>query len=238
MDWTFKTPERKKNPDHSIVWEVPLQHPYVLPQPIEYDGRAFIPNIRFQTLLEPMVQTLLSTIAQTPTLFRVPPTLKSLQAITPVWGAVLQDGSLIWNPAGGALPELPKECVGRPARIEFSLEGVHITRLSILPVWGIHAFQVSSDRSSSPDRIDLDFADSTEDTRSLVSAGSIETDTAENTVFELHDVAREKREYKQNVRELLRRAAACRLEAESALEHFLEEYDLSEGESDFSDADD
>lgn len=239
MNWTFKTPEKKNNPDGSVVWEVQLQHPYVLPRYIEYDGNSLIPNIEFQTALEPLVQTLLAAVAEAPALFRTPPTLKSLQAITPVWGAVLQDGAFVWNPLSGELPKLPKECVGRPARVELSLEGLRITRLSILPMWAIHSIQAVAGRSSSPDQIDFDFNVDAEDTRSLVSAGSIETDTAaDNTVFELHDMAREKQEYKQRVRELLRRAKAYRLEAETALEHFLEEYDLSEDESDFSDADD
>jgi hypothetical protein len=46
----------------------------------------------------------------------------------------------------------------------------------------------------------------------------------------------EKREYKEHVRLLLQIAREARRRAEAALEHFREEYSLSEGESDISDS--
>lgn len=236
MEWSFRTPERKTAPDGTTLYEVILQTPLRTQTTIEYDGEALVPNIQLQNELEPIVQSLLSAIAQSPTLFRTPPTFKSLQAITPVWGAVVQNGALRWNLAGGKLPELPSEWVGRRATLHFLLKGLQITRSSILPLWGLTHIQAIA---PPPDLIDFTFdgAGAGLDTRSVVSSDSIETDT-ENIVFELHDANKEKRLAKAHVRELLRRALEARMAADGALDRFFEEYDLSDGESDFSDADD
>lgn len=243
MEWFFKTPERKANPeDGTVQYDVHFQTPHRLLTRIEYDGRTYIPNITFQVELEPLIQSLLSTIAQTPTLFRTPPTLKSLQSITPVWGAVIQNGVLQWNPRGGRLPELPREWTGRAARVCFLLEGVQITRSAILPLWAIHSDIQPAPGVPPPDLIDFTFDGSGGgDARSVASASSadvsIETD-GEGGVFELEDHQKEKRVAKTHVRQLLRRSMEARMAADTALDHFLEEYDLSDGESDFSDADD
>lgn len=234
MEWSFKTPERKTNPDGTIVYRVLLQTHLRTQTVIEYDGEALVPNIQLQNELEPIVQSLLSAIAQSPTLFRIPPTLKSLQAITPVWGAVVQNGALRWNPAGGNLPELPSEWVGRPAILHFLLYGLEITRSSILPLWGLSVIQAIT---PPPDLIDFTFDGAAADTRSIVSSDSIETD-GEEGVFELEDHQKEKMKAKTYVRELLRRSVEARMAADAAVDRFFEEYDLSDGESDFSDADD
>lgn len=242
MDVSFKTPERKTAPDGSPFFDVLLQTPYILPISLDFDGRRYIPTSAFQTALEPIVRTLLQAIAQTPTLFRTPPTFRSLQAITPVWGAVVVGDTLQWNLEGGGALPLPTD--SRPAKVVLALRGVQITRLRILPLWDISTVQPTADPS--PDLIDFVFGEPSDledvaanipDARSVVSTDSIETD-GNDLVFELHDPNKEKREFKAHVRSLLRIATEARAKADQALEHFCEEYDLSEGESDFSDADD
>jgi hypothetical protein len=74
-----------------------------------------------------------------------------------------------------------------------------------------------------------------DDVRSVHSA-DIETDLSDDVV-QLADLEKEKREAKQRVHELVAQAQAARRLAEHALDAFMDEYDLSEDESDFSDLD-
>lgn len=241
MRWFFKTPEKRTNPnDGTVVFDIHLQDPYRIDTCIDYDGYSYIPNIHFQSEIDKIRSSILPAVAETPTLFRTPPTLRSLQAITPVWGAVVQDEVLNWNHSGRRLPDPPKEWVGRSAVVSFLLVGIQITRSTILPIWSIcEIAQVAE--GPPPDLIDFHFDDGgcKSDTRSIVSSDDLSIEAAEEaSVFELSDLAKEKQAAKLYVRELLRNSVAAHMAADDALERFLERYDLSEDESDFSDADD
>jgi hypothetical protein len=111
------------------------------------------------------------------------------------------------------------------------LLGITISRQSILPLWEA---VVGNLVNTSPDQIDLCFDGGSSIASSDEEDLGIEEDS-EGTAFQLRDISNEKQEAKQRVRDLLRKAVDARMAADVALEHFFEEYDLSEDESDFSD---
>jgi hypothetical protein len=225
----FDAPEKRSYSDGSVYYFLALKTPIVLETPLTWSRTALKEDIAVQSEVMEVRATVLQAIAQNRSLFAKPPTEKSLLAMASKWGLLLsRSGECSWSDAN-VWQSIPDVLSGKEAEVHLKLSGIHISPASIRPVWSMEVVSLLPETPV----IEFDFQIS-EDVQSVHSA-DIEGEDSE--VMQLTNMAAEKRESKQRVRELIAKAQEARQMAEDAVERFLEEYDLSDEESDFSDMD-
>ncbi len=225
----FGAPEKRTGSDGPF-YSIAIKPQISLDYELQWHQTHLTEDIGIQSEIMELRTTVLHAIAENKTLFANPPNERSLSAMASKWGLLLsRSGTASWSDAN-VWQDLPEDLRGKKAIVRLQLQAVHISPASIRPVWG---FQVQSILPEAP-VIDFVF-EVPDDVRSVHSA-DIETDLSDDVV-QLADLEKEKREAKQRVHELVAQAQAARRLAEHALDAFMEEYDLSEDESDFSDLD-
>ena len=219
----FEIPEKKA--DGSFI--VRLSQPVYIPTEFQWkriDDRP-IPDLTVQTAIQSVREKLLTDLSKNKSLFKTAPSVSSLRAITPVWGMIIRGNTVDWSP-NDIWTDIPRNT---DVVVALRVEGVQISRQSILPIWG------GDVRRALPEaQIDFEFAGETD-------AGSVHSDDLEECEGEalcLKDPVERKRQMKAYVRELLHAASDARMKADAALDRFYEEFDLSENESEFSEEDD
>jgi hypothetical protein len=195
----------------------------LLSTPLQWTGSEVIPDIHIQKEIQNVQQTLLNALVERKDLFKTSPSLSSLQAITPVWGILVRSGNrLEWSP--NDVWEIPPSFVS-PKTVQLVLTGILLSRSSILPLWSL----VETIKGV------IDLFGEEEPISDVYSVGSDEVEEVEEeSVFALRNAAARKREHKIYVRDLLRKAAEAQMAADSALDRFYSEFDLSDNESEFS----
>ena len=188
-------------------------------------------------LFETMQSSILNELMHNKQLFKNAPTKQSLELITPKWGMILHDGKYQWSPY--TTINTPAQLSNRqfPAIVDLSLKSLHISRTSIRPVFEV--VYVSSIQETNV--IDFDWAPAAEELSEVSDIGALD----DAGMIELRDPAsvRQKRAAaKQTIRAMYTEADKVREQADDAAAKFYEEFDLSDGESAFSewqsDADD
>lgn len=94
-------------------------------------GNAVVPNLEHQEKLIECKNAILSELINHKQLFKKPPTLEYLQAITPNWGCIVKDSAPQWNPytvLQHNLSENVKDCY-----VDLKLVGLFISRSTISP---------------------------------------------------------------------------------------------------------
>jgi len=230
----FGTPERREEGRYYV----PLQTSARVGCKLECDKGGARPDFACQPLFSALQQSILSELARNPILFKHPPTLESLRAITPNWGCIVKDEGngkgkgVAWNPytkiAYGGQMDLP-------CYVDLSLEGVSISRSTISP-----HFCVVYLCPKAP-QIEYEWDVSVASVESVPVDGLEEVDdiepAAENSSIALRDPAtiqKEKREVKERIKAALRDAARAQAEANSMANEFFQTYELSDNESAFS----
>ncbi len=233
----FSAPERVVSANGESYFKVNLLFPKLL-------GTQFIlasPSGQLETnnaaiaLFEGMQSVMLNELMHNKQLFKNAPTKQSLETITPKWGIVLFEGKAQWSPY--TTIQIPTDFSKRefPARVDLSLKSLHISRTSIKPVF--EAVYVGPVQESNV--IDFDWSTDALEAAAELSevsdiAAAMEGDA---DCIELRDPAsiRQKRaQAKQAIRELYHQADEMRERADDAAAKFYEEFDLSDGESAFS----
>jgi hypothetical protein len=234
--FVFETPERKQNASGESYFHVRITPEYSISHDLEWSSDTGLkPSITIQKQIGQLRSVILTQLQTTKSLFRNPPTLESLEAITPTWGIVIQrDESLQWSTANVWSYDAT-EMKKQNAIVRLVLCGIEISRSYIRPVWTLHVIQTLPD-SSEDGVIDFDFGG--EETKSVASVdmddiGGIEEEGS--GVFELHNPDERKHAMKEHIRGLLAKVAEARHAADDAIDRFYAEFDLSENESDFSD---
>jgi hypothetical protein len=228
----FGAPEKRTYSNGSVYYYIGLKTPLVLERPLTWSRTELKQDIGIQNDIMEVRTSVLQGIAETKSLFTNPPTEKSLMAMSNKWGLLVsRDGTCQWSDVN-VWSDVPEELKGVQAAVQLTLSGLHISPASIRPVW---AFKVSRLLPEESESNKIEFVFASDDVQSVHSA-DIETDMSDEIV-QLTNLEAEKREAKQRVRDLIEQAQAARRLAEAALDTFMEEYDLSEDESDFSDMD-
>lgn len=168
-------------------------------------------------------QSILSDLVHHKQLFKTTPSLESLQALSPPFGPVLSGGTVLYNPTTIVLENsrLTPPCI-----VDLVLEGLHVSRSLIAPVFSTRFLE-----SPAPAPLDLMADDGLEEVSDVPEA------TGGSNVVLLTDpvvAVRERAAKKQSVKEAFLLATAAKERAEERAHAFLEEYDLSDDESGFS----
>lgn len=232
----FGVPERRTNTDGSYFF-VPLVTPKGLGVRATLTVENKVePDITFQSNFRSLQDSVLSDIMKNRQLFKNPPTLESLQAITPNWGCIVSNKELKWNSYMQiALPALTAEQL--PAYVDFQLVGLSITRSTISP-----HFQIEFLECIKGEIIDFEWPsgvgrDELEEVSDIAS-----TIDGNLTLRNPAQFLKEKLERKHLVRNAFINAEAARVQAEEMAKKFCSEFDLSDDESAFtewtSDSDD
>jgi hypothetical protein len=225
----FGHPEKISTADGNITYFVSIGTQHVV-GPVRWEKGGLHPDLSIQDAIEALKLQVLEGLVQHRAMFRTPPTLASLRTIAPMWGFLIMEGGkrIEWSSANLWDPDMAK----RDALVNLVLKGVQISRQAIRPVWSADVLQILPEHGP----MDLDFGEEEDDTASDISSvDSLEIATADSQPFHLRDRGERKRVAKALVRAAQARAAEAQMAADEAIDRFLDEFDLSEGESDFSD---
>lgn len=235
----FSAPERQTNASGESYFKVNLIFPSVL-------GSQFVlksatdtlePNEAAVPLFEALQSKMLNELMHNRQLFKNAPSKESLDVITPKWGIVFHNGKPGWSPYTIVNIAKTLDTKQFPARVDLQLTALHISRTTIKPVFEV----VYVGPVVTENVIDFDWSASNEELSEVSDIGALD----DAGMIELRDPAsiRQKRAVaKQAIRALYHEATEARERADDAAAKFYEEFDLSDGESAFSewqsDADD
>jgi len=186
-------------------------------------------NLADQPAFKALQSRLLQELVHHKQLFKTPPTLESLVALSPPFGPVLlprsEGGATVFSPTATFRHDPHLET---PAYVDLVVEGLHVSRSCISPVYSTRFLE----SANAP--LDLNFEDD-----GLEEVADLPEDRSpdQGSVVLLTDpivAAREKAAKKQAVKEAFLLATAARERAVERAHAFLEEYDLSDNESGFS----
>jgi len=240
----FEIPEKHTNDKGESFYYLKLTEPGVsILHDLEWSKKDGLQTvITVQKLINELRMRVLNQLVENRSLFKNPPSLTSIQAITPQWGIlVMRDNHLKWG-------QFNKWCYDAAhfstinAVVRLNLKAIEISRSTIVPVWDLEIQQIIPDQIQAPTAaIDFDFGEAEssvggdrDDVESIQSCDIMEESSE---VFELHNPNARKRGIKQEVRRLMKIAQDAQLAADDAMSRFYDEFDLSEDESDFSDED-
>lgn len=223
----FLTPERRTNESGDAHYYIAIAKP--LPMGCRFElnrEKTVIPCKDCQPQFKSLQDKILSELTNHKQLFKNPPSLESLEAITPNWGCIVADNEYVWN----KYTAISTNDIGIdqvPGYVDVSLVGIFLSRSTISPQFNAIYLEKMAETA-----IEFDWnirAPELEEVSDIVSP-------TEGTV-ELRDPAvrrREKIEQKNKIREALRTASTAKEEAIRLAQSFLQEYDISDNESTFT----
>ena len=182
---------------------------------------VLVANMADQPAFKALQARLLAALVGHTQLFKTPPSLESLTSLSPPFGPILL-------PRGEGVAFSPTttfryDPAAKGPFVDLVAEGLHVSRSCISPVFSTRFLEEA-----------LDFADHDD---GLEELADIPDASDSNPVVLLVDpavTAREKATKKQAVKEAFLLATAARERAVERAHAFLEEYDLSDNESGFS----
>lgn len=226
----FGAPVRRTE-ENETVFYVPMLAPTAMNIRLELDSTGLTPTVAYQNAFSSKQKVVLSELAKHSTLFKSPPTLESLEAITPNWGFILLDGVASLSPYTVIVNSV--EASKCPCIVDLCLEGITMSRSTLKPVFRTTFIEVVN----IPERIDFDWLMDTEKDSELEEVSDVASADIPSGTLTLRDpvtMQRIKRDAKQRVRAAFRAAADAREEAECMATRFYDEHDLSETESAFT----
>jgi hypothetical protein len=216
----FSRPER--NADGSFV--VRLTPPLPVGVRLEVSSDTIVPDLSSQPAFLGLQRRVLVELTRTSGLFGKPPSLATLEAITPQWGFVVVNGVASVSPY--TTFDLSSLSGPTPCFADLSLASVRISRSTIQP-----RFQAIF-LNAKEDVIDLEWDSPPEEMEEVSDIGA----NAEGavTLIDPATLLRQKKTAKEAVREAFRKADLLRKEAVAKADQFYEVYDLSDSESAFT----
>jgi len=188
---------------------------------------VLVANLADQAAFKDLQTRLLGGLIHHTQLFRTPPSLESLTSLSPPFGPVLRSrsegGATVFSPTT-AFRHDPS--LRTPCSVDLVAEGLYVSRTCISPVFSTRVVAAAAATEA------LDFADD-----GLEELADIPDASDSNPVVLLVDpatTAREKAAKKQAVKEAFLLATAAKERAVEKAHAFLDEYDLSDTESGFS----
>jgi hypothetical protein len=222
----FQAPQKQGDGSYMLEFVNHVEFPVELRW--EKNAEFPTPDLRIQSALNAFREKTLKDLVKNRALFRSSPTQSSLSGLTPIWGIILHGNTMEWSRHDIWTKDAKN---ARGCIVLLEARGIHLSRQSIVPIWGVKVCR------SLPDAlIDLEFGE--EEEANDGESVDLEEIASEEGVLNLKDPGERKRQMKQYVRDLLSKASHMKMEADSAMDRFFSEFDLSEDESDFSDLDD
>lgn len=228
----FSAPVRRIDAAGNTLYEVKVSVPPMgIKVQLEKKGKL-VPDTEVQKRFEALRTYVLTELAKEKSLFRNAPTFASLDAITPVWGFLRGLAKDDLSPTTYVNFHTITESM-MPCWVDLQLTQVSISRSSICPVFlAIYRGPISDPT------IDFDWSSSAaaaaaSDDLEEISDVPVAADGGQK-VISLSDPVAKKAQAKAVVREAFLKAEEARAAAQALADEFLEEYDLSDSESAFS----
>jgi hypothetical protein len=205
---------------------VKLREPRPLLIRLELTKTGIAPSLQFQSQFQSLQKILVSELVNNTQLFRVAPSLESLEAITPNWGFIVSEG----QPKQSEYTHIDTTTIPEdklPSYADLLLVGVSITRSTIRP-----HFEAKFVESILDDVIDFQWEAPT-DVEEVSDIGG----APDSGAIQLRDpaaVEREKALEKERIREAFQEADKVKQVAKTMAEAFYAKYDLSDSESAFT----
>jgi len=209
----FDTPKRIRIGTED-AYVVRLTSPVLLSISIPQESKELVPDSSVMGLFSSCRHTILKALCETASLFRIPPTLASLEAITPPWGFISTSSGIVLSPYTQITNQYPVT-YGGP--VDFKLVEVTLSRSCIKPHFHVDAADAL---------IDLAFDAADDELQEVSDVPEID---GAGPVY-LTDPAR-RLQQKNEEKERIRRMFA---EATVQAERWYETYDVSDNESAFS----
>ena len=222
----FEAPVRK-DIQGTQGFYIRVKDPRPLQARFEVTTSGIVPELRFQPQFQAIQDVILSNMVKHTQLFKMPPTLESLQAITPNWGFLWIDGT----PKQSEYTQIDLSSLGKdqlPCFADLTLVGVSITRTTIRPY-----FEAKFLESASDSMIDFQWDVPSTEMEEVSDIGTF----VDPATMQLKDPAITKREKmleKERVRNAFRAAEQAKHDADAMAEAFYTKYDLSDAESELS----
>lgn len=229
----FGIPVRSSDSSGTIVYKVEINTTPIGVE-LEYDKGGLIYNKEAQPRFRTLQSLVLSELAKEKDLFKNPPSLSSLEAITPNWGFVLSGTKQIFSPYA-ILQTSHLSDDKLPCLVDIQLKGLEISRSTIRPVFKLHYL------GPAKAEIDFEWPQSTVGDDMVIEVSDVSAFDAAHTssIITLADPALRRKErsvLKAEIRSAFIAADKARDEAEAKAQAFYEKYndDLSDAESTFS----
>lgn len=222
----FATPAQT-NLNGDTVYIVKLIKPEPIGIRLSVEATGIVPTLAYQDQLQVFRKRILTELSNHKQLFRHAPSLESLEAITPMWGFIVKDSSIVRSPYTQIESHVDSSQIPYDADLE--LTALIVSRSTIRPM-----FETVYLKSAGV--IDFDWGMDEVDAE-LEEVSDIPADTDLTHSLELRDpvsIRRTMAKEKEAVRAAFRRAEDARVAAETMATRFYTNYDLSDSESAFS----
>jgi hypothetical protein len=193
------------------------------------ESRNLVGTLEYQQLFKNFQKNILSDLSKEKALFKHPPLLESLEALSPNWGFIILNGQIVWSPYCKLQFHESLMHAQLPCYVNLTLVAIEITRSSIYPI-----FECSFVKSKIKDEI-IDFTWDQSESSDLLEVTDVPD--MEEGIIELANPAkriREKIEAKERVHNAFLEAKQARIKARELADAFLEKYDVSDSESCFT----
>jgi hypothetical protein len=201
---------------------------------LEYTNDGLVYNKDAQSRFRTLQNLVLSELAKQKELFKNPPTLASLEAITPNWGFVSSGGVFSFSPYAELQTDIDHDRL--PCLADIQLKCIEISRSTIRPYFKLHYL------GPKKNEIDFEWVPPVQQKPPAISPDDImEVSDVFNekvgpsiSLKNPVDLSREKAEAKAKINSAFQAAKEARAAAEAMAAEFYETYDLSDSESAFT----
>jgi hypothetical protein len=222
----FAAPESQPTTEGPRYY-VALTNARTLPNRLSFIN-TLVPDVDINEPLDQIKDEILKDLVHNKQLFKHPPTLSSLTALSPPWGVVLDGEVKRWSPTSTFRNMESMNAIPDASYVHLVLEGLYVSRSRISPVFSIKF--VSTIPALPTIEFDFDDAGSLEEVSDFPEVGG------DNVVLLTDPTIRRKAkaDAKRSIKEAFTIADAAHEAAAQRAHAFLDEFDLSDNESGFS----
>jgi hypothetical protein len=194
-------------------------------------AEGITPTLEFQPVFQTLQRQILDELVKNRQLYKSPPTLESLQCMTPTWGFIKVGNEIQQSKSTIIRNNIPAS--QWPCIADCVLDGIKISRSLIQPVFSLVFVETVS---TAENVIDFDWgvSDSGSDLQEVSDVSFMPTASGDMRIKDAATREREKMEAKERVRAAYRTAEAAREAANTLASQFYSAYDVSDNESAFS----
>ena len=229
----FGTPVRSTDGSGGAIYKVDVNTTPIGVE-LEYGKDGLVYSKDTQSRFRTLQSLILSELSKEKELFKNPPTLASLEAITPNWGFILSGAKQIFSPyAILQTSHLADDKL--PCLVDIQLKGLEISRSTIRPIFKLHYL------GPTKAEIDFEWPLPTQGGDEVIEVSDVfaSDGAADSSIITLADPALRRKEraaLKAEIRTAFIAADKARDEAEAKAQAFYEKYsnDLSDAESTFT----
>jgi hypothetical protein len=220
----FGTPVRDTE---SSAFIVPLTKPIKANVLLELTIQGLVSTLSYQEQLQSLKTSVVQELTKCHQLFKNPPTVSSLLAITPNWGFIKGESGVQLSPYT-RINVRGLDSITLPCMVDLVLESVSISPATLSPIFGVEIVKTLSDV--------IDFEWTPVAAKDELEEVSDVTNTEDGTLTLTNpaETLRVKLAAKERVREAFRTAQVAHNSAVNLANSFMDEFDLSDSESAFS----